>query len=70
MITAEELAAKLNGREYGEEITDTEEIEAKKSGLVVIFGYSDDSAELRGAINDEIGCNGGGNSLLTETALL
>ena len=28
---------------------------AKELGFVVVFGYSDDNAELRGAIDDEIG---------------
>ena len=53
--TRAELAAILNGREYGSEITKEEEAKAKESGLVVVFGYSDDNAELRGAINDEVG---------------
>lgn len=54
-MTKESLAALLNGREYGEEITDAEEAQAKSSGLVAIFGASDDLCELRGAINDEVG---------------
>ena len=54
-MTASELASKLNGREYTNEITEAEEREAKDSGLVVIFGASDDLCELRGAINDEVG---------------
>ncbi|MFH1110955.1 MAG: hypothetical protein V1790_17415 [Planctomycetota bacterium] len=59
-MTKEELAAKLTGRQVGQEITKAEEAEAKKSALVVIFGYSDDNCELRGAINDEVGvCDGG-----------
>jgi len=59
MITKEELATTLNGREYGDEITKGEEILAKQSGLVVMFGYSDDNVELRGAIDDEIGAYDG-----------
>jgi hypothetical protein len=55
----EELAVILNGREYGDEITKGEEKQAKDSGLVVVFGYSDDNVELRGAINDEIGAYDG-----------
>jgi hypothetical protein len=54
-VTKEELAAKLNGREYNHEITKEEEAEAKANGLVVIFGSSDDLMELRGAIYNEIG---------------
>lgn len=58
-MTKEELAAKLNGREYGDEITEAEEREAKAAGLVVIYGYSDDNTELNGVIDDEVGCYGG-----------
>lgn len=55
-----QLAKKLNGREVGKEITKAEEIEAIASGLVVVFGYSDDNSEIRGAIHDEIACYDGG----------
>lgn len=68
-MTKEELAAKLNGREYGEEITDDEEAQAKAVGLVVVFGYSDDNAELRGAIHDEVGMYGGGEILIVDGEL-
>lgn len=54
-MTKEELAQALTGREIGNEMTPTEESAAKESGLVVIFGASDDLCELRGAIEDELG---------------
>ena len=66
----EELAARLNGREYGSEITEKEEAEAKASGLVVIFGYSDDLMEFRGAIRDESDCYESGEVHLTPDGLL
>lgn len=66
MITAKDLAAKLNGREYREEITKEECDLAAKSGLVVIFGASDDLCELRGAIDDEVGCWGGGEAFFAK----
>jgi len=69
-VTKEELATKLNGREYGEEITPKEEAEAKASGLVVIFGASDDLMEFRGAINDETGVYEGGIVYLNSDGLL
>jgi hypothetical protein len=53
-MTKEELAARLNGRQYQEEIREDEELIAKREGLLVIFGASDDLCELRGAINDEV----------------
>lgn len=58
-MTKEELAARLNGREYNSEITKEEEALAKAAGLVVLFGGSDDLAEFRGAIDDEAGCYDG-----------
>ena len=59
-MTLKEFAQMLDGREYGNEITKEEEALAKELGFVVVFGYSDDNAELRGAIDDEIGCFDGG----------
>lgn len=55
-MTAKELAALLNGRKYGDEITQEEAAAAKEAGLVVVFGQSDDLMEFRGAIDDEVGC--------------
>lgn len=55
-MTTKELAEKLDLCEYGSEIGTKLEAEAKESGLVVVFGYSDDGTEFRGAINDETGC--------------
>lgn len=52
-MDAKELAAKLNGREYLHEITRGEAELAKASGLVVVYGASDDLIEFRGAIRDE-----------------
>ncbi len=54
-MNAKQLAAQLNGREYGSEITKEEEAAAKKAGLVVVYGASDDLVELRGAIEEEVG---------------
>ena len=59
-MTLKEFASLLDGREYRCEITPSEEALAKELGFVVVFGYSDDNAELRGAIDDEINCYDGG----------
>lgn len=59
-MTAKELATSLDGRAYLEEITRKEELLAKENGLVVVFGYSDDNVEFRGAIDDELGAWEGG----------
>lgn len=54
-----DFAAMLDGRQYGDEITEAEETMAFANGLVVVFGYSDDNVELRGAIREEIGAYDG-----------
>jgi hypothetical protein len=52
-MTKEQLAEKLNGVQYGDETNMDVEREARESGLVIVFGASDDLVEFRGAINDE-----------------
>ena len=59
MLTAAVLAAMLDGRQYGSEITKEEEKLAADAGLVVAFGYSDDNVELRGAIDAEVSAYNG-----------
>lgn len=54
-ITKEKMAEMLNERVYRDEITGEEEELARKNGLVVVFGASDDLMEMRGAIDDEFG---------------
>lgn len=54
-ITKELLAEKLNKCQYGNEMAGVDEAKLKELGLVIVFGYSDDNAEFRGAINDEVG---------------
>lgn len=60
-MTAKEFAALLDGRQYLHEITKAEEALAQELGFLVVFGQSDDLAELRGVIRDEIGCFDGGD---------
>ena len=50
----EKLAQLLNGRQYGEEMTFEEEIQAKINGLLVCFGYSDYLLEFRGIMSKGI----------------
>ncbi len=69
-MTAKELAALLNGREYGKEITKEEEAAAKEAGLVVVFGQSDDLMEFRGAIDGKVDCWKGGTAYVNENGLL
>lgn len=66
----EELAARLNGNQCGNEISEELEAEAKKNGLVVVFGASDDLMEFRGAIYDEQGAYNSTTALIDFEGLL
>lgn len=68
-MTAKEFAGGLSGRDCGNEIYPFEEQRAKELGLVVVYGYSDDNVELRGAIDDEVGAYKGATICLTKTGL-
>lgn len=59
-MTVEEFAARLDGRQYGNEITENEAVLAANLDFLVVFGASDDLAELRGAIDGECDCFEGG----------
>ena len=69
-MTKEELAGKLDGREYRKEIDLAEEKSAKEARLVVVFGVSDDLMEFRGAIDDDVGAYDGGEALVDARGLL
>jgi hypothetical protein len=49
-----EFAKRLNGRMIGKEMTSQEEREAKESGLLVVYGSSDDLTQMRGVIDEEL----------------
>lgn len=57
MTTLETFAKELDGREYGDEIKDIECEHAADANLLVVFGYSDDSVEFRGAFADGAGAS-------------
>ena len=69
-MTAKELAQALDGNEFDYELSEFYEKRARESGLVVVFGYSDDNAEFRGAIDDEVGCYEGGTIRLTKEGVI
>jgi len=58
-MTIQEFAKMLDGREYLGEMILAEKELAKALGFVVVFGYSDDNAELEGAIDEEVTCYDG-----------
>ena len=65
-MTPRAIAEKLNGLEYRKEPNSDIITEAKKAGIVIVFGASDGLMEFRGAVDDEIG----GTALFTPKGLL
>lgn len=59
-LTAAALAKRLDGRQYRNETTEQDLADAKASGLVIVYGQSDDLCEMEGTFRDEEGCYGGG----------
>ena len=59
-MSLQEFAEMLDGRKRGQEITPEETKMAEELGFVVVFGYSDDCAEFRGAYYEEADCFDGG----------
>jgi hypothetical protein len=54
MSKTKEIANLLNGRMRGNEVTKQERIDFKKSGIIVIYGYSDDGIILTGAFDNGV----------------
>ena len=54
-ITKEQMAERLNGREYRNELTGLDTDQAKENNLVIVYGASDDLMEFEGAISEEFG---------------
>jgi hypothetical protein len=69
-LNAKELAAQLSGIQYPVRIPKTLTDEAKASGLVIVYGASDDLMEFEGAIYDEVGCYDGGTAYVDGNGLL
>jgi hypothetical protein len=69
-LTIEEVAADCNKSEYPFYPTARKQEAWKDAGIVVVFGASDDLMELQGAVDEEVGCYGGGEALLHRGGLL
>ena len=69
-MTREELAALLNGGEYGAEVDKDICATAKANGLVIVFGASDDLMEFEGALSEEISAYGGTIALVDAKGVL
>jgi len=55
MITKEELAERLNNREYRCEIAGPDATDANENRLVIIYGASDDLTYFEGFFHEEAG---------------
>lgn len=70
MLTVKEAAERLDGCQYGKEGSRELWADMRSSGLVAVFGASDDLMEFEGAIYDEVGCYGGGSVKVTPEGIL
>lgn len=61
LMAARKFVSSLGQVQIGEEISNAEIKNAKDQGLVVVYGYSDDNAEFRGAMTGEASCYDGGH---------
>jgi hypothetical protein len=68
-MNEKQLAELLNGKTENA-ITESIEKQAKKNGLVIVYGASDDLMEFSGAIHDESSCYSGGEVLFTKSGCL
>lgn len=68
--TAESIALMLTGREFPLDIPKDILAKAKAAGMVIVYGHSDDLMEFAGAIDDEIGVEGGGAAHLDRKGVL
>lgn len=69
-MTAKEFAAQIGGRQRGKELTADEKRLAKDSGLVIVYGASDDLMEIDGALDDEVDCFDGGTFHINRNGLV
>ena len=68
-MNIQEFASKLNNVIEGNFLSKRDQELAKSLGFVVVYGYSDDNMEFRGAIDDETSCYNGGICYLTKDGL-
>lgn len=64
------IAAELDGIEYPVKIPKNVIEDAKKHGIVIVYGASDDLMEFEGIISDEIGCYDGGEAFVDKDGLI
>jgi hypothetical protein len=68
-MTKEKMAERLDGRQYGNEMTLEDRELAGKGGLVIVFGASDDLMLFEGAVCDDVDVYKGDIAYLNENGL-
>ncbi len=70
MSLLKKYATMLDGRDIEDTgynpLTKEEITQAKRDGIVVVYGYSDDNMEFEGAVRDEVGCFNGGTAFVSD----
>ena len=69
-MNKKEIAAILDGMGYGVYLPAAAVLAAKRNGIVIVFGGSDDLMEFRGAIEDEVVCFEGGIAYIDKSGLV
>jgi hypothetical protein len=69
-VTAKELAQFIDKTEYPVHLDKAVIAEAKRSGLVIVYGASDDLMEFDGAIYDDFPCYNGGTAKVDQLGFL
>lgn len=70
MISVNDVANILDGRDYPLQIESALADEIRAAGIVIVYGQSDDLMEFAGAISDKAGCYEGGEVLFDRRGLL
>ena len=69
-MNTKDLALQLSGMQYPFKVPKDLAAQAKKEGIVIVYGASDDLMEFEGAIDDEVGSNDGTTAWVDARGLL
>ena len=69
-VLLKSISKELDGIEYPVRIPKNVAEDAKKHGIVIVYGLSDDLMEFEGAIRDEVGCYNDGEVYVDAKGLI
>ena len=69
-MTTKEIAQALDGMEYPVRIPNEVAAQAKSSGIVIVYGYSDDLVEFEGVVSEERGAYEGTKILVDSQGII